>query len=116
MGRLPIIVHHNELSLDDLTRIVREPRNSVIRQYTASLKLDEVELEFEEGAVAAIAVKAQERHTGARGLRSIVESIMLDIMYDIPSMDDIKRVVVTREAVEDSTRPQMVLDGEEKSA
>ena len=116
VGRLPIIVHHDDLSLEDLKRIVVEPRNSVIKQYKASLKLDEVELEFEDGAVDAIAAKAQERHTGARGLRSIVEAIMLEIMYDIPSISGIKRVVVTREAVEQSVRPQIVLRGEEKSA
>jgi ATP-dependent Clp protease ATP-binding subunit ClpX len=109
VGRLPIHVTLNDLSLEDLKRIVREPRNSIIRQYIASLKLDDVELDFEEGAVEAIAEKAISQKTGARGLRSIVENTMIDIMYDIPSIEGKKRVVITRDVIENSEKPEVVL-------
>ncbi|MFA5570922.1 MAG: ATP-dependent Clp protease ATP-binding subunit ClpX [Sphaerochaetaceae bacterium] len=107
IGRLPIQVGLNSLSQHDLIRIVTEPKNSIIRQYTASLKLDDVELIFEEGAVNAIAERSIAQKTGARGLRSIVESIMIDVMYDLPSRKEIKRVIVSRETVEKSILPRL---------
>jgi ATP-dependent Clp protease ATP-binding subunit ClpX len=109
VGRLPINVTLQELNLEDLKRIISEPRNSIIKQYQASLRLDGVDLIFQEGATDAIAQKAIERKTGARGLRSIVESIMIDIMYDIPSIEGEKRVIVTREVVEKSVKPEIQL-------
>lgn len=108
IGRLPIHVSLNNLSKEDLIRIITEPKNSIIRQYKASFKLDNVELEFLPEAIEAIAEKAIIQKTGARGLRSIVENIMMDIMYDIPSMHDVSKVIVDRSAVMDGTKPQVI--------
>jgi ATP-dependent Clp protease ATP-binding subunit ClpX len=105
IGRLPIQVSLENLSREDLMRIITEPKNAVLRQYQESMRLDEVELVFDEGAVEAIADKAIARNTGARGLRAIVESLMMDVMYDIPSIEGAKRVVVERSTVEGSTVP-----------
>jgi ATP-dependent Clp protease ATP-binding subunit ClpX len=105
IGRLPIHVALNNLSKEDLVRIITEPKNSIIKQYTASLKIDDVELVFEPEAVEAIAERSIVQKTGARGLRSIVESLMIDVMYDIPSSTGIKRVVVNKETVEHSLLP-----------
>ncbi len=116
VGRLPIEVTLEELDEDSLKRIITEPRNAVVKQYQASLKLDSVELIFEDDAIAAIAQKAMARKTGARGLRAIVESIMLGIMYDIPSLKGRKRVVVTREVVEEAAKADIVLLDEKKTA
>jgi len=108
VGRLPIQVPLSELSAADLRRIVLEPKNSIIRQYQSSLKLDDVELVFEDDAVTAIAEKATEMKTGARGLRSIVENIMIDIMFDIPSQKGPKKVTVSRKVIEESEKPVIV--------
>ena len=116
IGRLPVVVALEQLSVESLKRIIVEPRNSVVKQYQASLKLDDVELIFQEEAIDAIARKAAQRKTGARGLRSIIEAIMVDIMYDVPSLAGRKRVVVTREVVETATAPEVTLLGERKSA
>ncbi len=105
IGRLPIQVSLSDLSREDLKRIITEPRNAVLRQYQESMRIDGVELSFDEGAVAAIADKALARKTGARGLRSIVEALMMDVMYDIPSIEGAKRVVVTRDTVEGRVAP-----------
>jgi ATP-dependent Clp protease ATP-binding subunit ClpX len=107
VGRLPIHVTLNELSKEDLKRIITEPKNSVIRQYQSSLKIDGVELIFEEEAVEAIAEQAISQRTGARGLRSIVEKMMVDIMYEIPSIEGEKQVIIKRDVVENSTRPEI---------
>lgn len=116
VGRLPIEVTLEELRIDHLKRIITEPKNAIVKQFQASLELDDVKLEFEEAAIEAIAQKAVERKTGARGLRSIVEDIMIDIMFDIPSMEGSKRVIITREVVEKSKKPEIILIGEKKSA
>ena len=116
IGRLPVVVTLEQLSVDSLKRIIVEPRNSVVKQYQASLKLDDVDLIFEEEAIDAIAHKAVQRKTGARGLRSIIEAIMVDIMYDVPSLKGRKRVVVTREVVENTESPEVTMLGEKKSA
>ncbi|TVR62003.1 MAG: ATP-dependent protease ATP-binding subunit ClpX [Spirochaetaceae bacterium] len=108
VGRLPINVTLHDLKLDDLVRIVKEPKNSVIRQYQASLKLDDVDLVFEEEAITAIADEAARRKTGARGLRAIVENVMIDIMFDIPSMNGKKRVVITRDVILNSHKPEII--------
>jgi ATP-dependent Clp protease ATP-binding subunit ClpX len=107
IGRLPIQVALDELSRSDLRRIITEPRNAILKQYQESMRLDGVELQFDEAAVDAIADKAISRHTGARGLRSIVENLMMDVMYDIPSIEGAKRVVVTRETVEGVSAPSV---------
>ncbi|RKX79759.1 MAG: ATP-dependent Clp protease ATP-binding subunit ClpX [Spirochaetes bacterium] len=109
VGRLPIHVTLHNLSKDDLKKIITEPRNSIIRQYKSSLKIDSVDLVFEGEAIDAIAQKALEIKTGARGLRSIVEDIMIDIMYDIPSIKGRKQVTVTKEVVKKSVKPDITL-------
>ncbi|MDR1316908.1 MAG: ATP-dependent protease ATP-binding subunit ClpX [Spirochaetales bacterium] len=110
VGRLPISVPLKELSEAELERIIWEPRNSVIRQYQAALRLDGVDLVFEPEAVKAIAQLAIRRKTGARGIRAIVEGLMLDIMYEIPSMKGEKRVVITKDVVEKTERPEIQLN------
>jgi ATP-dependent Clp protease ATP-binding subunit ClpX len=111
IGRLPIHVSLNYLSEKDLVRIVSEPKNSIIRQYITSLKLENIELEFEEGAILAIAAKAVSQKTGARGLRSIVENIMLTIMYDIPSLEGAAKVVIFEECVTKGSTPRVYTEG-----
>ncbi|MBN1242420.1 MAG: ATP-dependent Clp protease ATP-binding subunit ClpX [Spirochaetales bacterium] len=108
IGRLPIQVGLDELDRDTLRRVATEPKNSVVRQYQENMRLDDVDLVFDDGALDAIADKAIARHTGARGLRSIVESMMMDIMFEIPSVEGAKRVVVTRETVELDVKPEVV--------
>jgi ATP-dependent Clp protease ATP-binding subunit ClpX len=105
IGRLPIQVSLEDLSREDLMHIITEPKNAVLRQYQESMRLDDVELVFEDGAVEAIADKAISRNTGARGLRAIVVVLMMDVMYDIPSIDGPKRVVVGRSTVEGDSAP-----------
>jgi len=107
IGRLPITVGLEELKRDDLKRIITEPRNAITRQYQASLAYDNVQLEFTEKAIDAIADKAIKQKTGARGLRAIVERLMTDIMFDIPSITGEKQVVITHDTVEKSEPPQI---------
>jgi ATP-dependent Clp protease ATP-binding subunit ClpX len=114
IGRLPIHVALDDLSRDELKRIITEPRNAVLKQYQASLKLDKVDLVFEGDAIDAIADKAIAQKTGARGLRSIVEAMMTDIMFDLPSETGAKRVVVNKEVVEG--RIPCIVEYEKKSA
>jgi ATP-dependent Clp protease ATP-binding subunit ClpX len=107
IGRLPIHVPLEDLTKEDLKRIITEPRNAILRQYQESMRLDGVELVFDESAVEAIAGKAISRNTGARGLRAIVEALMMDVMYDIPSVEGSKRVVVTKDTVESGSQPMV---------
>jgi len=109
IGRLPITVCLEELKKEDLKRIITEPRNAIIKQYQASLAIDDVELEFTPEAIEAIADMAIKQKTGARGLRAIVERMMTDIMFEIPSIEGRKRVVVTRDVVEKAERPEVHL-------
>lgn len=101
IGRVPITVSLDNLDRDALVRILQEPKNSLVKQYTKLFELDEVELRFEPDAIEAIADKALERKTGARGLRAIMEGVMLDLMYTIPSADDISECVITKDMVEE---------------
>ena len=101
IGRVPITVSLDNLDRDALVRILQEPKNSLVKQYTKLFELDEVELRFEPEAIEAIADKALERKTGARGLRAIMEGVMLDLMYTIPSADDISEVTITKDMVEE---------------
>ncbi len=105
IGRLPVTVALSELSEKALVRIIREPKNSLIKQYQTLFAMDDVELEVDDEAVSAIAAKALSLNTGARGLRGIFESIMTDLMYEIPSEDDVTKVIITREVVEDGAEP-----------
>jgi len=116
VGRLPIVVPLEELDADALRRIITEPHNAVLKQYQASFKLDDVELEFEDRAIDAIAEKAIERKTGARGLRAIVESLMMEIMYDIPSIKGAKKVIITESVVTANEKPEIILSGQKKTA
>ncbi|MCA0385371.1 MAG: ATP-dependent Clp protease ATP-binding subunit ClpX [Firmicutes bacterium] len=117
VGRVPIVVSLHELDQEALVRILKEPKNAIIKQYQKMLKLDDVELEFEEDALVEVAKMAIERKTGARGLRSILESIMMEIMYEIPSRDDIKKCIVTKETIRNHQLPTLVLiDAKKESA
>ena len=109
IGRLPITVGLEELKREDLKRIITEPRNAIVRQYQASLAYDDVKLEFTEKAIDAIADMAIKQKTGARGLRAIMERLMTDIMFDIPSMDGgHKEIVITHNMVEKSEPPEII--------
>lgn len=105
IGRLPVVTTLDSLGEDALASILTEPKNALIKQYQALLDMDNVSLEFEPDAVKAVAALAAERNTGARGLRTILEDIMLDIMYEIPSDPTIEKVVITRECVEKKSKP-----------
>lgn len=114
IGRVPIISHLGELDVDALNSILTEPKNALVKQYQKMLAIDEVELEFEEDALNAISELAIERKTGARGLRSIIEERMVDIMFSVPSNDDIKKVRITRETIVDESEPLLYdKDGKE---
>lgn len=114
IGRLPIICTLEGLSRDMLVKILKEPKNAILKQYQKLLELDEVKLEFDEGALEAIAEKAIKKDTGARALRAIIEDFMLDIMYEIPKDDNIGRVTITREYIENTGGP--VIDIRSNSA
>ncbi|MBN7275194.1 ATP-dependent Clp protease ATP-binding subunit ClpX [Ligilactobacillus pobuzihii] len=107
IGRLPILTALEKLDEDDLVRILTEPKNALVKQYQKLLKLDDVELNFASGALKAIAHLAIERNTGARGLRSIIESTMRDVMFDIPGEDDIKKVSITKNTVLGKEKPRV---------
>jgi len=100
MGRMPVTAALTPLDEEALKRILVEPKNSIVRQYTALMEMEGVKLSFTDDAIAALAKKAYEKGTGARGLRSIMESIMLDVMYDVPSRQDVAECVITKDAVE----------------
>jgi len=115
IGRLPVIVTLDELSEDALVKIITEPKNAILKQYRKLFRIDGVELEIEEEAIRAVAKKAIERKTGARGLRSILEGVMTDIMYDIPSRDDVKKCIITKETIENGAQPTLITGEENKN-
>jgi ATP-dependent Clp protease ATP-binding subunit ClpX len=108
IGRLPLIASVSKLDRTALVQILTEPRNALVKQYQKLFDLDGVELEFTEDAIAAIADKALERGTGARGLRAIIEEVLLHVMYDVPSRGDVGKVVVTGEVVVDDVAPTLI--------
>ena len=108
VGRLPVISTLEPLDEAALIQILTEPKNALVKQYQKLLEMDNVELEFEEGALAGIAKEAIKRNTGARGLRSIIESIMLDVMFDLPSRDDISKCLITEDVVEKNVAPTLM--------
>nr|WP_246629315.1 ATP-dependent protease ATP-binding subunit ClpX [Mesobacillus maritimus] len=110
IGRLPVTASLTQLDEEALVEILTKPKNALVKQYQKMLELDNVELEFEEDALREIANKAIERKTGARGLRSIIEGIMLDVMFDLPSRDDIVKCIITKETVSQSSPPQLLLE------
>ena len=108
IGRLPMITTVEPLDREALVSILTEPRNALVKQYQRMFEIDGVELEFTDDAVEAIADQAMLRGTGARGVRAIMEEVLLPVMFDVPSDDDIARVVVTREVVLDNVNPTIV--------
>ncbi len=118
VGRLPVVVALSELDEDALVRILLEPKNALIKQYTKMLELEKTGLTFEPAAVKAIATKTLKRGTGARGLRAVIEELMRDTLFEIPSRRDVREVVITRESVEEGVAPLLVLrpEAEKKEA
>ena len=109
IGRLPIIATLKDLDKDALIKIATEPKNALVKQYQKLLEMDNVELEFKQDALEAIVDKAIERKTGARGLRSIIEEIMRDIMFDVPSTPDIAKCIITKQTVLDKKAPELII-------
>ncbi|MBE6032858.1 MAG: ATP-dependent Clp protease ATP-binding subunit ClpX, partial [Clostridiales bacterium] len=109
VGRLPVVVTLEQLTSEALVRIITEPKNAILKQYKKLFELDDVELEVEEDAVLRVAEKAIERKTGARGLRSIFEQAMMDVMYEIPSREDVLKCIVTRATIDSNAGPTLVL-------
>ena len=107
IGRLPIIAALEKLEQKDLVSILTEPKNALVKQYQKLFLMDGVELEFEQEALDAIAAKAIERKTGARGLRSIIESVMMDLMFEVPSREEVSKVVVTKAVVDNEGQPEL---------
>ncbi len=108
-GRLPVMVTLDSLDKAALVRILKEPKNALIKQYQHFLSMDNVELEFEDGALTAIAEEALRRETGARGLRAIIEGIMRDVMYEVPSRSDIVKCIVTEDTVRNHLEPKLIV-------
>ena len=108
IGRVPVTVTLDKLEKEDLIRILKEPKNAIIKQYQKLLEFDNVDLEFTEEAIDAIAELSFKRKTGARGLRSIMEDCMMDVMYEVPSEDNVEKCIITREAVEKKEKPKII--------
>ncbi|MCI2787972.1 ATP-dependent Clp protease ATP-binding subunit ClpX [Staphylococcus warneri] len=107
IGRVPIVANLETLDVDALKNILTQPKNALVKQYTKMLELDNVELVFSEEALSAISEKAIARKTGARGLRSIIEEALIDIMYDVPSSEDVTKVVITEQTINDEVEPEL---------
>jgi ATP-dependent Clp protease ATP-binding subunit ClpX len=116
VGRLPVVATLDELHEEALIDILTKPKNALIKQYQKLFEFEEVRLRFSDGALRAVARQALRRKSGARGLRSILESVMLDLMYEIPSRDDVEECVINEEVIEQSSKPLMVLKQEAESA
>ncbi|MEE2845377.1 MAG: ATP-dependent Clp protease ATP-binding subunit ClpX [Gemmatimonadota bacterium] len=114
VGRLPVTVHLDDLDEEALALILEQPKNALVKQYKKMFELEGIGLTFDREAIKAIAKKTMERKTGARGLRSIIEGIMRDVMFEIPSRNDVREVVVTPESVEHGVAPLLVLHPEEE--
>ncbi|MCQ2910919.1 MAG: ATP-dependent Clp protease ATP-binding subunit ClpX [Clostridia bacterium] len=110
LGRLPVTVSLEDLDEEALIRIIKEPKNALLKQYKYLLELDDVELEFEEDAIRAIAQKAITRNTGARGLRAIVEEVLMEVMYNIPSLNNVEKVIITKDSIENNTDPEVIIN------
>jgi ATP-dependent Clp protease ATP-binding subunit ClpX len=111
VGRLPVISAIHQLSRDDLICILGEPRNALVKQFQRFFSFDGIELHFADDALGSIADKALERDTGARGLRSILEEILLEVQFELPSREDVSKCVVTKETVERNLKPTLVTEG-----
>jgi ATP-dependent Clp protease ATP-binding subunit ClpX len=115
VGRLPVIATVNNLTEEDLVRILTEPKNALVKQYKKFFEYDGVDLVFKEEALGGVAHKAIERGTGARGLRAILENVLLDVMYDLPSRTNIKKCVITKEVIEQGIEPTLLTEGADDS-
>ncbi len=116
IGRLPVVATLRELDESALIQILQEPKNALTKQFTALFDMEEVELEFREDALHAIAKKAMDRKTGARGLRSIVESVLLDTMYELPSMENVSKIVVDETTIKGESKPLVIYDSKQDQA
>lgn len=116
VGRIPVLTHVDELGEEDLVRILTEPRNALVRQYQKLFELDKVNLRFTPNALKSIAAQAIERKTGARGLRNVMEKIMLDIMFRLPSLNNVRECLINRAVVEKAREPVLLYDAEERAA
>ncbi len=116
VGRLPVIATMNELEVEDLVRILKEPKNALTKQYEKLFEFDNIHLRFTEGAIAAIAKEAAKRKSGARGLRSVMEEAMLDIMYEIPSEKNVRECVISEQVILNGDYPVVLYENEKKSA
>lgn len=112
IGRMPVQVTLDQLEEEDMVRIMKEPRNALVKQYEKFFAMDNIELEFTDDALVAIAAKALERDTGARGLRSVVENTVLDIMYELPSRPEIRKCIITKEVIEENADPILEIEDE----
>jgi ATP-dependent Clp protease ATP-binding subunit ClpX len=115
VGRLPVIATLKELDEDALVRILTEPKNAITKQYGKLFEMENCELEFRPEALYAVARKAMERKTGARGLRSILEHVLLDTMYDLPSMEALSKVIIDEDVIETKSKPLLMFEGGEQS-
>jgi len=116
VGRLPVVATLTELGEEALVDILTQPKNALVKQYQKLFEFEDVRLRFTDGALTAVARQAMQRKSGARGLRSILESVMLDLMYDIPSRDDVEECVINEEVIEQGSKPLLVLKQEAESA
>jgi ATP-dependent Clp protease ATP-binding subunit ClpX len=116
VGRLPVVATLHDLDEPALVRILREPKNAIIKQYQKYFELEKVRLKFTDDAVAAIAREAMKRGTGARGLRAVLEEVMLDVMYELPSLPALKECIITREVIVNKDRPILISEQKEQSA
>ncbi len=113
VGRLPVVATLNELNEDQLVQILIEPKNAITKQYSRLFEMENVEIEFREDALRAVARKSMERKTGARGLRSIMENVLLDTMYDLPSIENVSKVVVDEAVIKGESKPLLIYEGSE---
>ena len=116
VGRLPVVATLEELDEDALVQILTEPKNALTKQYEKLFEMEGCEIEFREDALRAVALKAMARKTGARGLRTILEQVLLDTMYDLPSMENVRKVVIDESVIQGNAKPYMIFDASEQLA
>src|SRR6266851_3407149 len=116
VGRLPVVATLHDLDEPALVRILREPKNAILKQYQKYFELEKVRLKFTDDAVAAVAREAMKRGTGARGLRAVLEEVMLEVMYELPSLPALKECIITREVILNKDRPILISEQKEQSA
>jgi ATP-dependent Clp protease ATP-binding subunit ClpX len=115
VGRLPVVGVLDPLDVDALIEIMKRPKNALTKQYQKLFQMEDVELVFEEAALRAIARIAKLRETGARGLRSVMEETMINLMYEIPSRDNVRKVIISEDSIENSVEPEMILQRDRRA-